>query len=196
MSDEIPSPPGASPLSEEEKREFFRAGEKARSILKAERAATFNGCTIGFFAALTLLFSLSSPITALLGFGMAVVAWNEFRGREMIRHLDSRGPQLLGRNQLGFMALLIVYCLWSIARTRTHSLAGMEELEEVLGPVEDLAKTLAIYFYASVIVLTAVFQGLMARYYFARVGMMDAYMKDTPAWIVDLQRRGLWGSVR
>ncbi len=193
MSAERSHPGGASPLSEEEKREFSRAGEHARSILKAERAAAFNGWTIGFFAAVTLLFSLSSPITALLGFGMAVVAWNEFRGRKMIRQWDSRGPQLLGRNQLGLMVLVIAYCLWSMVRTPTP-ISGLAELEELVGPVEDLARTLAHFVYGSVIVLTAVFQGLMARYYFARVGMMETYLADTPTWIVDLQRMELEGS--
>lgn len=194
MSAEAKRPGGASPLSEEEKREFARASKQTRSFLKAERAAAVNGWTIGFFAAVTLLFSLSSPVTALLGIGMAVVAWNEFRGRKMIRQLDPRGPQLLGRNQLGFMVLLIVYCLWSIARMHTHSIPGLEELEALVGPVEDLATALATSFYASVIVLTVIFQGLMARFYFARVGMMVAYLRDTPAWVVDLQRTGREGT--
>jgi len=70
----------------------------------------------------------------------------------------------------------------------------LEELEELVGPVEDLARTLTTYFYGSVIVLTAVFQGLMARFYFARVEMMVAYVKDTPAWVVDLQRAGREGA--
>ena len=192
MSAEHSPPGGASPLSEEEKREFSRAVEQARGILKAERAAAFNGWTIGFFAAVTLLFSLSSPITALLGFGMAVVAWNEFRGQKMIRQWDAQGPRLLGRNQLGLMVLLIAYCLWSTVRTPTQ-LSGLAELEEVLGPVEDLARTLAFFVYGSVIVVTAVFQGFMAKYYFARVGMMKTYLADTPAWVVDLQRMGSKG---
>ena len=59
-----------------------------------------------------------------------------------------------------------------------------------MGPVEDLARALATSFYGSVIILTAIFQGLMARFYFARVGMMETYLKDTPAWVVDLQRAG------
>ena len=194
MSDEANPLGGASPLSEEEKREFARASGQARSFLKAERAAAVNGWTIGFFAAVTLLFSLSSLVTALLGFGMAIVAWNEFRGRKMIRQLDSRGPQLLGRNQLGFMVLLIAYCLWSIARLRTHPIPGLRELEDLVGPVEDLARAFATSFYGTVIVLTAVFQGLLAKFYFARVGMMEAYLKDTPAWVVDLQRTGREGA--
>jgi hypothetical protein len=195
MSAEAKPPGRASPLSEEEKNQFAVAGEQARRILKAERVATFNGWTIGFFAAVTLLLSLSSPLTALLGLGMAFVAWNEFRGRAMIRRLDPRGPQLLGRNQLGLMALLIAYCLWRILRTPTP-ISGLEELEEVLGPVEGFVRTLALTFYGSVIVLTAVFQGLMARFYFARVGVIVAYLKDTPAWVVDLQTMGKEGVPR
>ena len=78
--------------------------------------------------------------------------------------------------------------------TRTHPISGLGELEALVGPVEDLARTLATFVYGSVIVLTAVFQGLMARFHFARVGMMEAYLEDTPAWVVDLQRAGREGT--
>ena len=42
MSAEEKPPGGASPLSEEEKREFARASEQARSFFNAERAAALT----------------------------------------------------------------------------------------------------------------------------------------------------------
>ena len=39
-----------------------------------------------------------------------------------------------------------------------------------------------------VIVLTALFQGLNARYYFARSQRVKDYLKETPGWIVEIQR--------
>lgn len=34
-----------------------------------------------------------------------------------------------------------------------------------------------------------IFQGLNARYYFSRAERLAAYLDDTPAWIMDLERR-------
>ena len=42
--------------------------------------------------------------------------------------------------------------------------------------------------YAAVIALTGIFQGLTARYYFVRVWMLRDYVRDTPPWVLDLQR--------
>jgi hypothetical protein len=45
---------------------------------------------------------------------MAVVARNEFKSRARILTPNPTGPELLWRNQVGFMALIILYCLWSM----------------------------------------------------------------------------------
>jgi hypothetical protein len=59
----------------------------------------------------TLLFGIFNLTALVLGAGMAVVARNEFKGRSAILRADIAGPELLWRNQVGFMALIIVYCL-------------------------------------------------------------------------------------
>jgi hypothetical protein len=58
----------------------------------------------------------------------------------------------------------------------------------VLGTTGDLVTSLTVAVYAVVIVLTLLFQGLNARYYFARIKLVQGYLEQTPAWIVDLQR--------
>jgi len=37
--------------------------------------------------------------------------------------------------------------------------------------------------------VTIIFQGLNARYYFARTVLMEDYLRETPAWIVELQKK-------
>ena len=176
-------------LSPEQRRELEDARDRARKILVAGKVAAFNGWTIGIFAALSFLFGLGSPVVMVLALALGAVAWNEFRGRTLLRRLDPSAGLLLGRNQLGLMALIVAYCLWSIWRAK----AGppdpeMEQLQDLVGVGSDLIEQLTVILYVSVIAATAIFQGLNARYYFRRVGMTEAYLSETPPWVVDLQR--------
>jgi hypothetical protein len=176
-------------LSPEQRRELEDAGARARKILAAGKVASFNGWTIGILAALSFLFGLGSLVVMALSVALGVVAWNEFRGRALLRRLDPAGGRFLGRNQLGLMALIVAYCLWSVWRTK----AGppdpeMAQLQDLVGVGSDLIEQLTVILYVSVIAATAIFQGLNARYYFRRVGMTEAYLSETPPWVVDLQR--------
>jgi hypothetical protein len=176
-------------LSPEQRRELESAKERARKILAAGKVAAFNGWTIGIFAALSLLFGLGSVVVMALSVGLGVVAWNEFRGRALLRRLDPAAGRLLGRNQLGLMALIVAYCLWSIWRAKLGPPdPEMEQLQDLVGVGSDLIQQLTVILYVSVIAATAIFQGVNARYYFRRVAMTEAYLRDTPTWVVDLQR--------
>ncbi len=188
MPPDSPPTTNGGPLSPEQRDEFARASERAKKVLGAARVATFNGWTIGVFAAVSLLFAVFSFTALVMGVGMAIAARNEFRGRMLLRRFDSHGPRLLGRNQLGFMGLLIGYCLWSIYRTLTNPIAQLEELEAIAGPIGELVTTLTLTVYGAVILSSLLIQGLNARYYFARTKLVQDYLNATPAWIIDLQR--------
>ena len=178
--------PGLTP---EQRRELTTAKERARSFMGAARTATFNIWTIGSFAAVTLLFGLFSLTALVLGVGMAVVTWTEHKGRAMLRRFDPEGPRLLGRNQLGLMALIIAYALWSMYRTTAHPDPELAQIDALLGgDTAGLVTELTMYVYVGVIVLTALFQGLLARYYFKRIALVEAYVRDTPQWVLDMQR--------
>ena len=183
-----PATHDGGPLSPEQQEDLVRATERARKVLGAVKVATFNGWTIGVFAAITLLFALFSVTALVVGAGMAVVSWNEFRGRTLLRQFDPQGPRLLGRNQVGFMSLLVGYCLWSMYRTVTNPITEIEGLEELAGITGDLITNLTVTVYGIVILLSVLFQGLNAVYYFRRVKPVEEYVRDTPPWIVDLQR--------
>ena len=176
------------PLSEEQRAELARANERAAKILRAARIAAFNGWTIGAFAVVTLLFGLFSPTALLVGLGLGAVAWNEFRGRRLLRELDPAGPRLLWKNQVGFLALIVVYCLWSIYGALHHPSPQLAELETTLGVEASLITNVVVAVYLGAIALSVLLLGLNARYYRARVGQLEAYLEETPGWIVELQR--------
>ena len=179
----------ASPLTPQQQQELSDAKDRAGSFLGAAKIAAFNGWSVGFFAVVSILFGLFSLTSLLIGLGLAVVARNEFVGRGRLRRLDPSGLELLWRNQLGFMTLIIVYCAWSMYRAVAVPDPEMTELTDLLGEgTGELLQSLTLTVYATVIVATGIFQGLNARYYFQRVARIRDYLRDTPPWVLDLQR--------
>ncbi len=176
------------PLSPEQKEDLTRATERAGKILGAGKVATFNGWTLGVIGAISLLFGLFSLTGFIAGACLLIVAWNEFRGRNMLRHFDPQGPDLLWKNQVGLMSLVIAYCGWSMYRTVAFPSSEIAQLEELAGLPADFVTDLTLSAYGAAILLTLLFQGLNARYYFARVQMLADYLRETPDWIVDLQK--------
>ncbi len=176
-------------LTSEQQLELRDAKERAASFLGAAKVAAFNGWSIGFFAALSILFGVFSRTSFFVGVGLAIVARNEFVGRSRLRSIDASGLELLWRNQVGFMAFIIAYCVWSIYRTVALPTPEIAELTEVLGDgAGELIRSLSLILYTSVIVATAIFQGLNARYYFVRIERIRDYLRQTPERVLDLQR--------
>ena len=174
-------------LTPELELELRDAKERAGSFLGAAKVAAFNGWSVGFFAVVSILFGLFSLTSFLVGVGLAFVARNEFIGRARLRSLDPSGLELLWRNQLGFMALIIAYCVWSIFRTFARPESEISELTQLLGATE-LVQAATLIAYTVVIVATGIFQGLNAYYYFVRAARIRDYVRDTPPWVLDLQR--------
>ncbi len=144
-------------LSPEQKDALEDARKRAAGFLGAARVATFNGWSIGLFAAVTIPFAIGSLTALALGVGMAVVARNEFKGRAMIRRIDPAGPRLLGRNQLGFMSLIIVYCLWSMYGAYAHPNLEIQQQLDLVGVSADTVRQLTVIVYIGVIAATLVF---------------------------------------
>jgi len=175
-------------LTPEQRAALEDARERAKGIVSAAKVAGFNGWTVGILAALTVLFGLTSPVLLALGVGMGVVAHNELRGRQFLRAFDPRGPRFLTRNQLGFMALVVAYCAWSLVRTYTHPDPQWAQLQELAGLEAGFIRDFVVAAYGAAILLTVLFVGLNARYYARRISMLERYLAETPAWVVEMQR--------
>ena len=182
------------PLSPEQKEALALASERSKKILGAGKVAAFNGWTLGVIGGLSILSGLFSLTGFVVGVLIAIVAWNEFRGRALIRKLEPAGPILLAKNQVGLMGVVIAYCVWSMYVTVASPSSELAELDEVFELLpEGLVTDLTLLVYGTVIAVTLIVQGLNARYYFARIELLRDYLDETPGWILDMQRTTLDG---
>ena len=181
-------------LSEENLRQLAVAQIGVRKIRRAISIANFDGWTIGAFAALTLLFGLTDPSSLLMGAGMGAIAFIELRGVHRLRRLDPRAPRTLGFNQLALATLLIVYSSWRLfALSRGGSLYADQDpqIAEMLQPVESLTRMISTTVYITLIAIAIFAQGGLALYYFTRGKHIQAYVTQTPGWIIAMQQAGV-----
>ena len=190
-------PASSAPLAEEHHAELAAANQRAKKIRRAVGVATFNGWVTGVFAAVSAPFAFFSASGFFVAVGLIAVAYNEFRGRNRLRDFDPRAAKTLGWNQLGFLAVITIYCVWMLVTCLTTTSPIMAEFEskpelrQALGSPEQLDqmyKAAIIAVYVSVIVLSALFQGLNAVYYFTRGKLVDEYLQQTPEWVLRVQR--------
>lgn len=186
--------PQVTPLTDQQRQALSEADRRCRKATRAAGVAAFNGWFTAVFAALCAPFAPFSITALLMGCALGVIAFNEFRGRRLIRALDLRGPRRLGWNQVGMMAVVIVYALFQIYAGLTGAspyqahIASEPQLAEMLGSIDELQRFVVLAVYVTVIVLTIVFQGGNALYYFTRTGPMRAYLAQTPPWVLEIQR--------
>ena len=179
----------SGPLSAEERETLRIANERLNGrILGAAKVATVNGWTLAIFGGLSVMtgvFGLTGPV---VGAGLLAFAWNEFRGRRLLRKIDLVGPRILAWNQIALAGGVLAYCAWSSYRAWADRGDELAQLEAVLGVSADEVARLAVLVYAIVFVLTAVLLGFTARYHFVRGQRLEQYLGETPGWVVDIQR--------
>lgn len=164
-----------APLTEGHYRELALANRRAKTIRTAAGVAAFNGWGTSAFAALSAPFAFSSFAGLFITVGLAVIAYNEFRGRKRLLRFDPSAASLLGWNQTALLAIIVVYCLWMLLASLAGAvplaaeLQASPELAEAIGSLdgfEALYKTLVVALYGTVMLLSAIFQGLNSLYYF------------------------------
>ncbi|MEX2309367.1 MAG: hypothetical protein WD738_17340 [Pirellulales bacterium] len=182
------------PITPELRHELALAKGRSKPIRKAASVAAFNGWATGIIAAISAPFALFSVAGFLMTVGLAVVAYNEFRGRKRLLKFDPASAAFLGWNQIGFFTLIVVYSLWMLA-TSIGSLAAelqaSPELVTALGSLDEfdgIYRRVVVAFYGAIISLSALFEGLNAFYYFTRSKHVDAYLQETPAWVQEIEQ--------
>lgn len=204
MSDPTTTPAAGGPLTDADHLAVAEAQRRGQKIRRAAAVAAFNGWVLATFAGLSALFVVFSAALGglsasglLVTVGLAALAWGEFRGRTRLLRFDPSGATLLGWNQVGLLALIVAYCAWSLyaglsqPNAISQEIQANSELRAALGSggeIDDLYKMLVVAVYGSVIALSVLFQGLNALYYFSRRKHVEAYLAETPDWVVALQR--------
>jgi hypothetical protein len=176
------------------------AAAKTRGIKvnRAVRAASFSAWTLGIFGALTLLGGLLSVDGIIIGVGLCVVAYFEFQGAARLKRLDPLAPRRLAINQLALAALLFIYGtygLWGSLHAPSElsslSTSDVQELKRQFPDLMSMETPITIAVYVAVIAVAMIGPGLTAIYYHTRTKYIEAYLRETPQWILDLQRAGM-----
>jgi hypothetical protein len=177
-----------SPLSRDQLAALAAALARARGILRAARLAAFTGWTLLAIGILSLLVSLFSVKGVLVGCALLAVAWNELEGRKMILRFDPRGARRLARNQLWFLGVIVLYCVWSVYRARFHPTPEVAQVEELLELGPGFVANATSAFYGLVLVAGVAYQLATYRYHAARIRMVEEYVAETPPWIMEVQQ--------
>jgi hypothetical protein len=184
------------PLSAAHRAALSKARLQSKRIVKAARVAAFNGWTTAIAAALSAPFAMFDMTGAVVTAGLSIIAYNEFRGRRQLLAFDPSAARLLGWNQLSLLAMVIVYCVWTLYSSLNASsgqlaaeLQSYAELDQILGAeggFQSLYRNVAISMYGGIIALSIFFQGANAFYYFSRERHVEEFVAETPTWARDL----------
>ncbi len=190
-SPELPSA-GGNPLSADHLNALANARLRSKKVRRAAGVATVGGWTMGVFAAATLIGGLLGDWVALaLGIGLGVVAYNELRGAAKLRRFEVAGTRLLGWNQIGLGAMLVVYAAWSLWSALSHPMleqvgaTGDADMDAMIGRISTMASW---GMYGGVAVVGVIGPGLTAWYYFSRAKVVRKMVEETPAWVIEAMR--------
>jgi hypothetical protein len=192
-----PANPTSPQLSQENLRELETARQSLRKVARAVSVARFDGWTMAIFAGLTLLMGITDITNIVLAVALGTVAYVELTGAAKLRRLDPSAVPMLGFNQFGLAGLLTLYALWRIHVELNGGgfISGMVAQDpadaQVLGPWMNLGRSVVFAFYGSLIAVAVLGMGGMAWFYFSRRKHLDAYLTNTPQWIIAMQKSGL-----
>ena len=186
-----------APPTREHLAQIAAAKSLGKKIRRAVNYATIDGWTIAVFGGLTAITSLFSALGLVLGVGMMIVAWFEFRGASALKRLDPGAPRRLAINQVALGGLLFLYAgisLWMAMHQPSAFSADIgndPQMKSMLGGIDDLARTIYVAVYATLMAVAIIGPGMNAVYYLSRVSHIQTYLRETPTWILDLQRAGM-----
>ena len=91
--------------------------------------------------------------------------------------------------------MIFLYGAFELAQSVRHpesiiNTGSDSQAAQMLVPYQNLVQLVVIAFYATVMFVAILGPGLTAVYYYSRVKYIDAYLQQTPAWILELQRGG------
>jgi hypothetical protein len=186
-------------LTPQQLQDVAAAQLRAKKIRRAVGVAKFDGWATGVFGGLTFLTSLLffSPVGILLGAGMIVVSFVEFRAVGRLKQLDAAATKTLAWNQVFFGSLLLAYAIYSLWNSFhgqgaiSAQIANEPELKSMVGDLGSLETGIGLLVYGTLAAVAIFGQGGTALYYLSRRKIVEAYVRETPPWIIQAQRAGL-----
>jgi len=183
-----------APLGPEHHEAIQAANRRAKKIARAVRVAGFNGWALGIMATFSLLFGILSWSSLVVGAVLAFISFNEFSGRKSLRNVQPEAANILGWNEVILVSLILLYSAWGMYSVIAAPPASAQyaqygaEVQGMMQPYDSIYSTASIAMYAGIAFFGLVIQGATAFYYFSRRKYIVQYLRETPAWVVELQR--------
>jgi hypothetical protein len=184
-------------LSPEQFQQLADARQRGTKIRRAISVAKFNAWTIAIFAGFTLIGAIFSLWAALLGIGMAIVAYFEFQGAERLRKLDASVAKALAINQVALGVLLLTYAVYSLLTAGRemdeikNQMASSPEVANFMMSVQGLTQLVTWLIYGTLAAVAIFGQGGTALFYLSRRRYIEEYARQTPQWIIQAQQAGM-----
>jgi hypothetical protein len=192
------------PITPEQMRALAQADERERDFAGARKLALFNGAGFALCALALALGVWADPWLLLSAIVFAAFAAVELRGRRGLVAFDPRAATLLCANQCVFCVVVCAYAALQVyaglrmenpvdTMFREHpqlsalAAAGLDPgaLSEQIGP---LYRMVVVGFYGVVALATLLFQGGSALYYARCKARLEAFVAETPAWVLEYKR--------
>ncbi|HEX5053979.1 MAG TPA: hypothetical protein VFZ65_19530 [Planctomycetota bacterium] len=180
-------PPSPSTLSEADRALLAHAAELHRPLARAAKIANGNGLGYVIFGGLSLMFSLVGFDVVGLAIGAVLLGVGLFE-RKQAAHLlraDAQAPLRLARGELVLLAAIVVYallCLLVLPSAGDELKKQLHETRSMGIDVQRLADSMARAWYGTVIAVSLLYQGGMARYFQRRGADVTKYVGGVPAW--------------
>jgi hypothetical protein len=169
--------------------ELALATQLYKPLRRSASLANFSGSCLLLFGIPTLLLSLLGPdaVGIVLGAALCTCGTIELTAVKRVRAGDPAALTRLGWNQWAVFALIAGYAgLQLLGFDADETRAELERQglgADALGELGDLVPTMVYTIYTSVILVSFLFQGLMARMYFKRRELATRYTAEVPEWI-------------
>ena len=194
-----------APLTDDQLVELGEANMRLSRFHRAARAAHRAAVGLLIFGVLTAIpqfvpgagFSFTASV---MGVWMIVAGCVEYWGEQNILRLRSGVFKKLMMNQLLLGAMFIVISGWWMLGVAMSGNSQMAQLNHTLGPylgggsvnvsgqIDETVKACLYVMYGSVGAFGLICQGSMAIYYARRERLLQAYLTETPEWIVKIQQ--------
>ncbi len=194
--------PGQShgPLTPDHLQQLTAAKARGKAIRRACTFSRFNAWTLAFFAAISTLILFINLLIGGLTFtavfitlALAATTVVEFIYGTRLKRFHTGAARAIGWNQAALGIAIALYCamrIWSL--THGEQLLSDPTVAEAVGAdMIDMLSHVAVATYAGIAALVLIYQALVAVYYVRLEPKVAAYKRDTPAWVIDAQQRGV-----
>ena len=164
-----------------------RAVELRSPLARTARFAALNSMVYLVFGALSVMLSLSTDAADLAALGVGAtllyVGLSSRRSARLLRDGDAASAHRLARNELILMIAIAVYCGLMLTVIKPTSDEFDKALRSAGLPInEQEMQTWTRELYGSVLIVTLLYQGYMARHYRRRAEMAETYLAEVPEW--------------